>query len=43
MSVHSTSPRFKENAHRALEDAQLQRALSNVRVGFIEKRAKAAS
>lgn len=42
MSVHSTSPQFKDNAHAALHDVQLQRALSNVRVGFIEKRAKAA-
>ncbi|MGJ3265157.1 MAG: lactate utilization protein B [Salinarimonas sp.] len=43
MSVHSTSPRFKDNAHQALHDVQLQRALGNVRVGFIEKRAKAAA
>lgn len=42
MSVHATSPQFKDNAHRALHDAQLQRAMGNVRVGFIEKRIKAA-
>jgi L-lactate dehydrogenase complex protein LldF len=38
MSVHSTSPRFKENAAEALNDAQLQRALGNVKQGFIDKR-----
>ncbi|RFB79690.1 LutB/LldF family L-lactate oxidation iron-sulfur protein [Methylovirgula sp. 4M-Z18] len=43
MSVATTSPAFKENAHRALHDAQLQRALGNVRAGFIDKRAKAAA
>ena len=43
MSVHSTSPAFKDNAHRALADAQLQKALGNVRAGFIDKRAAAAS
>lgn len=32
---------FKENAHEALNDASLQRALANMRVGFIEKRLKA--
>ncbi|GAB5508386.1 MAG: LutB/LldF family L-lactate oxidation iron-sulfur protein [Rhizobiaceae bacterium] len=36
-----TSPTFKANAHEALHDAQLQRALGNVRSGFIHKRAKA--
>jgi len=31
MTVHvPTSPAFKENAHDALHDAQLQRALGNV-------------
>jgi L-lactate dehydrogenase complex protein LldF len=38
MSVHSTSPSFKQNAARALGDAQLQRALGNVKRGFIDKR-----
>lgn len=33
---------FKENAHEALNDPSLQRALANMRVGFIEKRLKAA-
>ncbi|MBM6596571.1 LutB/LldF family L-lactate oxidation iron-sulfur protein [Microvirga pudoricolor] len=42
MSVHATSPRFKENAVEALNDAQLQRALGNVRQGFIEKRQRTA-
>jgi L-lactate dehydrogenase complex protein LldF len=36
-----TSPRFKENAAGALADAQLQKALGNVRSGFIDKRRKA--
>ena len=43
MSVHPTSPQFKSNAHAALGDAQLQKALGNVRSGFIDKRAKAAA
>jgi L-lactate dehydrogenase complex protein LldF len=38
MSVHATSPRFKENAAAALADEQLQRALGNVKRGFIDKR-----
>jgi len=37
-----TSPAFKENAARALDDAQLQRALGNIRHGFVEKRQVAA-
>ena len=37
-----TSPAFKQNAHDALADAQLQKALGNVRSGFIDKRRKAA-
>jgi L-lactate dehydrogenase complex protein LldF len=37
-----TSPAFKQNAHDALADAQLQKALGNVRSGFIDKRQKAA-
>ncbi len=42
MSVHSTSPQFKQNAARALDDAQLQKALGNVKQGFIDKRQAAA-
>jgi L-lactate dehydrogenase complex protein LldF len=38
MTVHATSPHFKDNAARALADGQLQRALNNVKSGFIEKR-----
>ncbi len=36
-----TSPAFKDNARHALDDAQLQKALGNVRGGFIDKRQKA--
>ena len=36
-----TSPAFKKNAHGALGDVQLQKALGNVRRGFIDKRQKA--
>ncbi len=43
MNAHSTTPQFKTNSHEALGDVQLQKALGNVRVGFIEKRAKAAA
>jgi L-lactate dehydrogenase complex protein LldF len=42
MTAHLTSPQFKDNAARALNDAQLQRAMGNVRTGFIEKRRRAA-
>ena len=43
MTIHvPTSPAFKDNAHQALRDPALQRALGNVEVGFIGKRAKAA-
>ncbi|MCG7392195.1 LutB/LldF family L-lactate oxidation iron-sulfur protein [Microvirga sp. ACRRW] len=42
MNVHSTSPQFKQNAARALHDAQLQKALNNVKQGFIDKRKAAA-
>jgi L-lactate dehydrogenase complex protein LldF len=38
MTHHATSPDFKANAHKALGDVQLQKALGNVRIGFIEKR-----
>ena len=43
MTVHSTSPQFKSNAHQALHDPQLQQALNHVRSSFIEKRAKSAA
>ena len=42
MTVHATSPQFKRNAAQALADPQLQRALGNVRQGFIGKRQAAA-
>ena len=38
-----TSSQFKQNAREALADPQLQRAMGNVRVGFIDKRSKAAN
>ncbi|WP_210496984.1 LutB/LldF family L-lactate oxidation iron-sulfur protein [Microvirga antarctica] len=41
MSLNSTSPQFKDNAARALGDVQLQKALLNVKQGFIDKRQKA--
>ena len=42
MTLHPTSPQFKENAHRALGDPDLQKALGHVRSVFVEKRARAA-
>jgi L-lactate dehydrogenase complex protein LldF len=36
-----TSPAFKQNSAAALADGQLQKALGNVRAGFIDKRRKA--
>lgn len=36
------SPTFKQNSHDALANEQLQKALGNVRSGFIDKRRKAA-
>jgi L-lactate dehydrogenase complex protein LldF len=42
MTIHSTSPQFKENARAALADVQLQGALSHVKRGFIERRQAAA-
>jgi len=33
-----TSPQFRQNAHEALADAQLQKAMGHVRSGFIDKR-----
>jgi len=38
-----TSPAFKANARRALDDAHLQKALGHIRAGFIDKRAKAVA
>ena len=43
MTHVATSPQFKTNAHEAMGDVQLQKALGNVRSGFIDKRAKAAA
>ena len=42
MTVHTTSPQFKQNARQALGDAQLQGALAHVKRGFIERRQAAA-
>ena len=42
MTVHATSPHFKDNARRALADPQLQRALGHVKTGFIGRRQAAA-
>ena len=39
----STSPRFKENAHQALADPQLQKALEHVRGAFVHKRSQAVA
>ena len=41
MSVQITSPRFKDNARHALDDAPLQAALSKVGPGFIGRRTAA--
>src|SRR5688572_877168 len=43
MTVHSTSPQFKDNARRALAAPELQSALAKVKRGFIDKRAAAAA
>ena len=43
MTVHATSPQFKENAHKALQDSSLQTAMGHVRSSFIERRAKSAA
>ena len=43
MTIHPTSPQFKENAHKALLDPQLQKAMNHVRSAFIDKRLKAAA
>jgi L-lactate dehydrogenase complex protein LldF len=42
MSEMPDATHFKENAHAALLDAQLQKALQHVRGNFVEKRANAA-
>jgi len=39
--MQQTSQRFSANAHRALNDATLQRAMDKAKGGFIEKRLKA--
>jgi L-lactate dehydrogenase complex protein LldF len=41
--MEPTSHAFKDNARRALNDQQLQRALGNVKQGFIAKRATAVA
>jgi L-lactate dehydrogenase complex protein LldF len=43
MTAHPTTSRFKDNAHEALGDDQLQKAMLNVRAGFIDKRAAVAA
>ncbi len=37
------SPQFKQRAHQALDDANLQRALGNLKAGFPLKRAQAVA
>jgi L-lactate dehydrogenase complex protein LldF len=41
MTLHPTTPEFKDNAHRALHDPELQKALGHVQHGFIYKRQSA--
>ncbi len=41
--MQATSRAFKENAHRALGDRDLQAALAKMRQGFVERRALAAA
>lgn len=41
MTLHPTTPDFKDNAHRALHDPELQKALGHVQHGFIYKRQSA--
>ena len=43
MTEMPDSSHFKENAHAALQDAPLQKALQHVRGNFIDKRANAAA
>jgi L-lactate dehydrogenase complex protein LldF len=42
MSTHATSPHFKDNARKALGDAELQSALKFVEVNFIARRREVA-
>jgi len=42
MSTDATSPRFKDNARKALADAELQSALKFVEVNFIARRQEVA-
>jgi L-lactate dehydrogenase complex protein LldF len=42
MTLHATSPAFRENAREALADQQLQKALGNVRTNVVARRAAAA-
>lgn len=41
--LQPTSQAFKKNAHQALADAALQKALGHIKGGFIERRAAAAA
>ncbi len=43
MTLHPTSPQFKDNAHGALRDPNLQKALGFVRRGFTTRRAAAVA
>jgi L-lactate dehydrogenase complex protein LldF len=43
LSLHPTTPAFKANAHAALRDTELQKALGHVQGGFIARRAAATS
>ena len=43
MTQAITSTRFRDNTRRALEDAQLQKALTRAEVGFIGRRAGAVA
>lgn len=43
MSLHPTTPAFKANAHAALKDAELQKALGHVQGGFIARRSAATA
>jgi L-lactate dehydrogenase complex protein LldF len=40
-ALHPTTPNFKQNAHDALADPNIQSAMSHAQSGFVEKRAKA--
>src|SRR5580700_5983742 len=43
MTAGTGPQHFKANAHRALADAQLQKALGNLRAGFMAKRRDAVA